>query len=151
MRADSNQRRKTVLFTCWKASMSAQKTGICSCTGQGTGPSKAPAGEDSSRAFAYGAAGPDLGGALMRTTRSLTSLLAGAAALALALAIPSCDCAGGGGQDGGDDAGGDGGEQGGGDGGRTATTQVLEHHGGPSRSGVFVDPMMTRDSVGDGG
>lgn len=87
----------------------------------------------------------------MRTTRSLSPLLAGAAAVALALAIPSCDCSGGPpGEDGGEDAGGDGG--GGGDAGPLgATTQVLEHHGGPSRSGLYVDPGMTRAAVGDGG
>jgi len=28
---------------------------------------------------------------------------------------------------------------------------VLEFHGGPSRSGVYVDPDMTRALVGDGG
>src|SRR5262249_15295793 len=31
------------------------------------------------------------------------------------------------------------------------TTQVLEYHGGSSRSGLYVDPGMTRASVGDGG
>ena len=90
----------------------------------------------------------------MSTSRTLSPLLAGAAALALVLAIPSCDCNGGppdedGGQDAGGDGGGGGGDGGGGvvtDGG--PTTQVLEFHGGPSRSGLYIDPAMTRASVG---
>lgn len=78
------------------------------------------------------------------------SFLAGAAAAALALVGPSCDCGGGVlGDDGGWDGGDGGGEPDANPPG--PTTQVLEHHGGPSRSGLFVDPGMTRASVGDGG
>jgi hypothetical protein len=82
----------------------------------------------------------------------MTTLLAGAAALALAAAGPSCVCGGGGDNDAGQDGGGGGDGGGGNDGGPLgATTQVLEYHGGPSRSGLYVDPGMTRAAVMDGG
>jgi len=82
-------------------------------------------------------------------TRFLTTLLAGGAALALAVAGPSCNCGSGGGDDGGQDAGSDGGDDGGNTGGDDAgpTRQVLEFHGGPSRAGGYVDPTLTRSYV----
>ncbi|HEY8206580.1 MAG TPA: hypothetical protein VIG99_03795 [Myxococcaceae bacterium] len=102
----------------------------------------------------------------MTITRFMTTLLAGVVALALVAAGPSCVCGGGGdndggghdggdndgGHDGGGNDGGDDGGGGGGDGGQDggppgATTQVLEYHGGPSRSGVYADPGMTRAAV----
>lgn len=90
----------------------------------------------------------------MNHTRFLTTLLAGGAALVLALAGPSCNCGAGGGDDGGQDAGdaGDGGGETVTDGGNAAPTrQVLEFHGSPSRAGGFVDPSLTRAFVATSG
>jgi len=73
----------------------------------------------------------------VKNSRFLSTLVAGGAALALALAGPSCNCGGGGGDDGGQDGGDDAG----------ITNQVLEFHGGASRAGNFVDPTLTRAYV----